>query len=308
MLNIANFKRDEFFSRSVNILKSSLKYLACPKDKSELILTKDVLLCSNCNSKFKVIDGNTIDFVSTENEAKQLSDTESDYDSLYTSLVSSGNSTEKYRRDQHFSKVPLNNYIKQYLKKLKKLIGTKIILDIGSGRGDYSLELSKNCELVFHCDLDSQSMNIAKEEAVKKNLRNILFVRCDYFSLPFKTNSLPCCLCVGNLYHGKDHDFKLITAISDLLEENGLLIMDFQSKERSKIHTSKSIAYRYSKNELENLLKDFSLTDFKIEGNVFFPQFRKLMNKPPFILYRICDGLCKMILPPARWLVIIKNN
>ncbi len=291
----------------MNILESSSKYLACPKDKSELIFTNDGLLCSNCNSKFKVINGNTIDFISTENEVKQLSNIEGDYESLYSSLISSGSSTEKYRRDQHFSKAPLNNYIKQYLKKLKKLIGTKIVLDIGSGRGDYSLELSKNCELVFHCDLDSQSMNIAREEAKMQKIENILFVRCDYFSLPFKTNSLPCCLNVGNLYHGKEHELKLFNTTLDIVSEGGLLISDFQSKERTKMHSSSSMATRYSKNELEKMLKDFSLVDFKIDGNVFFPQFRKLMRTFPFILYRICDGLGKIIFPPARWLVIVKK-
>lgn len=295
----------------MSLLNRVLKYFACPNDGSELKSLSHALICKTCNEKFKIINENTFDLVSKNSPIIEL-DSSTDWYRNFYSYVKKTGSGDSSSSSQYtpFLKVKRLGYITQSLKIIQKFTKNQIVYDMGAGRGDYSLALANQASLVFHCDLDLKAINTARKEANNLGLKNIIFVRCDYFHLPFHSNSIPFLTCFGSLLRGKDHDEKVLEQFLRTVKKDGMLFVDFVGKERTKITHAKFHELKYTKNELSELFDRFNLKIIKIQGlsYIIIPTvLEHLIRKLPFSIYNIFDSFSKLFFPPARWFVISKK-
>lgn len=296
-LRILKFLKN--FPKKLNLIDHSLQFLVCPNCLKSISRHDIVLHCSFCNSDFKIIDENIIDLVSKNSFNFKTKETSNSY-SEYSELRDLGHPTnEKARLWGLESKYGKSGFVSTLRKKILNFLDEKIICDVGAGIGNYSLFFAKYAQIVFHCDLDLEAILHASKEAKKQKIENILFIRCDYLYLPFRSNSLDCITSIDVLEKGHEHDSQLIEQISQKLVTNGKYIIDFHSKERTKI-TKAPLSDRYSKQELIDLLKSHNLSINHIIGMGYLPTVKNFSRE----LYSICNNFCKLFFPPARWLVI----
>ena len=292
----------------MSIFQLAQKYFVCPNDGGKLESLSHALICRTCNEKFKIINENTVDLVSKNSPIIELNSSTDWYRNFYSNAkktrIGDLPSSLQYTP---FSKVKRFGFMKQALKIIQKFTKNQFVCDIGAGRGDYSLALANQASLVFHCDLDMKAINTARKEANKLRLKNIIFVRCDYFHLPFHPNSIPFITCFGSLLRGKDHDEKILEQFSRIVKKDGMLFVDFVGKERTKITHAKFQELKYTKNELSVLFDRFNLKIIKIQGlsYIIIPTvLGHLIRKLPFSIYNIIDSFSKLFFPPSRWFVV----
>lgn len=287
----------------MNPIDFSLQFLVCPNCLESLTNNKKILYCSLCKSDFQILDENIINLVSKKSFDFHTNNTHEIY-SEYSDLRNIGHPTkEKTRLWGLESKYGISGFVSTLRKKIISLLEDKIICDVGAGVGNYSLHFTKQAKFVFHCDLDLEAILSAAKEAKKQKINNILFVRCDYLYLPFRSNSLPCITSIDVLEKGYEHDSKLIEQISEKLLPNGKFIIDFHSKERTKL-TKAPITDRYSRKELTSLIHSHNMSINEIFGMGYLPTISNFSG----IVYSILNTLCRLFFPPARWLILGQKN
>jgi 2-polyprenyl-3-methyl-5-hydroxy-6-metoxy-1,4-benzoquinol methylase len=291
------------FPKKLNPIDYSLPFLTCPNCSESIINNKKTLHCSSCSSDFQILDENIIDLVS-HNSFDFKTNASSESYSEYSDLRNLGHPTEEKARLWGLeSKFGISGFVFTLRNKIISLLEDEIICDIGAGVGNYSLFFANQAKFVFHCDLDLEAILSAAKEAKKQKINNILFIRCDYLYLPFRSNSLDCITSIDVLEKGYEHDSKLIEQISQKLISNGKYIIDFHTKERTKL-TKAPITDRYSKEELTALINSHDLSITKIFGMGYLPTIRNFSR----FFYSIGNVFCKLFFPPARWLVVGKKN
>lgn len=289
--------------KKLNLLDYSLQFLACPNCLESITKHEKTLHCSKCNSDFQIHDENIIDLVSN-NSFDFKTNTSSKSYSEYSDLRNLGHpTTEKARLWGLESKYGTSGFVSTLRNKILSFVKSETICDVGAGVGNYSLFFSNKAKIVFHCDLDLEVIFSAAQEAKKQKINNILFIRCDYLYLPFRSNSLHCITSIDVLEKGYEHDSKLIEQISKKLIPNGKYIIDFHSKERTKL-TKAPITDRYSRKELTSLINSHNMSINEIFGMGYLPTIRNFSG----IVYSILNNLCKLFFPPARWLIIGHKN
>lgn len=275
-----------------------LSYLVCPNDGNKLSFQEDSLSCNLCSTKFSFLNENTVELVSKNSLDIKTSDTKSSYSKYYSDLRNIGHpESERMRLWGLESK---SGFVSSMINQIKKFTQNKIVSDIGAGVGNYSISMAENAEFVFHCDLDLESINAARKRAHENNIKNILFIRCDYLSLPFKKNSLPCVTCIDVLERGREHDSLLLCQLSNSTMNDGILITDYHSKERTKLNRASDWDRRYSKSEIVKTLQDNDQKNLHFYGMGHSPKAGTVSPSK----YEKIEPIFKLILPPARWLVV----
>jgi ubiquinone/menaquinone biosynthesis C-methylase UbiE len=282
-------------------LEKAVSFLACPNDEGNLNLSNGLLTCNTCGSEFKILENDIVDLVPKTQINLDASKTPEGYLKDYTNLAKENHeeiSKESYQALELDTR--LQGYLLENQQEMLKIIDNNVLCDVGAGVGDHSLEFSKKSPLVFHCDLDMRIIKIAKKKAKQMDLDNILFVRSDYLSLPFKKNSLPQVVCTGAMGRwGIVHDSLLVAQISKVIKKDGKVIMDFMAKERKGIPDDEFKKNRISKKEISSLLKKFNLQISNVKGIGYMPSSIKASNN----VYKIGNVFSKMALGPSRWLV-----
>ena len=279
-----------------------LSFLVCPNDGQELSSSQNHLSCNLCKTTFTFLNENTIELVSRDSYKIQTNDTNTSYSKYYSDLRNVGHpEIEKMRLWGLESE---SGFVKSMIDEIKKSTKNKIVCDIGAGVGNYSINIAENAEFVFHCDLDIEAIDAARKRAYQNGIKNILFVRCDYLSLPFKKNSLSCITCIDVLERGREHDSKLLDEILDKTIKDGLIITDYHSKERVKLNQASDWDRRYSKLEIKNLLTKLHLEILDIKGMGNSPSAGTISKSK----YSIINPFFSLFMPPARWLVFSKKS
>lgn len=106
--------------------------------------------------------------------------------------------------------------------------GESVLCDIAAGAGYYTFAYAHLFRFVLHCDLSVDNLSYAWRKAGALGLQNILFLRADYFALPFD-QSLSRILCLDTLIRGDAHDSLLLDAISRSLKPAGYAVVDFHN-------------------------------------------------------------------------------
>lgn len=285
----------------MSVLEKTILFLGCPNDSKPIKIFQDKLVCEFCQNEFKIINENTIELLPSKSFKLRIeNNTTKSYSEYYSDLLTVGHSRDSKKRlwGTKTKTIP-KGFVDKLLTLVSNAVGNEIVCDIGAGSGDYSLILAKNSKYVFHCDLDLEAILFARAQAENLELNNILFIRCNYFYLPFRDDSLPFITCIDVLLRGREHDDSLIKEIFKKLQINGKALLDFHSKERIKINKSIDPDGCYSKNEIFSILSRFNFKVTFISGMGFAPT----INKLPKTLYTLTNFSFKKILPPARWIV-----
>jgi len=290
----------------LSILDSTLSYLACPNDKGILFIQDKKLVCNSCNTNFQILNENTIELIPKESfEPKIQNETTKLYSEYYSDLKTFGHSRDSKKRlwGVKTQTVP-EGFVQNLRNIISQIVGNKIVCDVGAGSGDYSLFLARKSQLVFHCDLDLEAIMFARDEAKKLNLDNILFIRSNYFSLPFRDNSLSCITCIDILLRGKEHDNKLLSEIFSKISKEGTVLFDFHSKERAQINKNLDLDGCYSKNEIKTLSTKHNFEIILFKGMGFAPT----INKIPKFSYKIANSILSPFVNPARWFIAARKK
>lgn len=286
------------------IIHQIISLLSCPDDGSNLKLERNILSCISCNREF-LIKENIIDLRSKKKATiTKLGEIEQIYDSYYDSLITKGE-PDKYGSFGLHSKSISEGFVNEtflYLKNFFKK--SSIICDIGAGTGDYSVNLAKNCHIMLHCDLDLKGITISQAKAKSKGINNIFFLLCDYFKLPLNNKSIDLAYSIDVIENGKDHDTKLMNEISRVVKNNGTLLLDCHSKERSKLTgIVPNPASVYSKKEILDFVNRYPIKVLDIIGTGYVPQI-KMWSK---FEYQIFNSISKILrFPPGRWILACK--
>jgi SAM-dependent methyltransferase len=116
---------------------------------------------------------------------------------------------------------------------LRSLVGDEIfrspvLCDISAGCGQYTFALARHFKWVLHCDLSVDSLSYAARKSAQMGISNILFLRVDYFRMPF-AHSLDRILCFDTLIRGKVHEEALLRQIRRALRPGGKATVDFHN-------------------------------------------------------------------------------
>ena len=189
-------------------------------------------------------------------------------------------------------------FIRTYLEK------KDYFCDIGSGIGNYSLAYAKETKLTVCCDINLTSLSHSRVLANKNNIKNILFVRCDYMQLPFAEEVFDSMICLDVLEVGLDHESRRLSEILRCLRTAGNAIVDFHNKERPN---NDPALKRYSRKEICRLLSNLHVVNYQIRGFGYAP----FLPKPIALSEEIWVQLDRILffLPTARLVVkITKSN
>ena len=154
------------------------------------------------------------------------------------------------------------------------------------------------------CDIDLTSLNHSRVLANKNNIKNILFIRCDYMQLPFAEEVFDSMICLDVLVVGLDHESRRLSEILRCLRTAGNAIVDFHNKERPN---NDPALKRYSRKEICRLLSNLHVVNYQIRGFGYAP----FLPKPIALSEEIWVQLDRILffLPTARLVVkITKSN
>lgn len=107
---------------------------------------------------------------------------------------------------------------------LKKLVclDEKIVVDIGCGMGDYSIEIAKSCKYAIGIDINVRHVREAKKRARSKHNSNVDFILGCAEALPIKENSAGIVLIIESLEH-VENDEKALLESHRILHLKGIL-------------------------------------------------------------------------------------
>jgi len=210
--------------------------LFCPDDSQRLEARPDHLSCGFCHRRFPIHDGAIVELLPSE--ATVLDEPlPPSYRQAY--LTEFGRPFELNPRAIAWSSPETlpgrlverrRRQAKWYVSLLTEgaSLGATILCDFSAGPGYYTLDHASRFRLVIHCDLSVDSLNYARAKARSMEIRNIAFLRIDYFKPPFRS-SLDRIICCDTLIMGETHDGLLLRAIERSLRSAGLALIDFHN-------------------------------------------------------------------------------
>ncbi len=156
------------------INKDLLKYICCPKCKTDLNFKNDFLVCEGCKNQYEIRNEIPI-LLNLDNLPKHLQG----QIRYFTNVC-----TNEYKLDE---------WKKSYMRRFTNIfreIDNKLIVDSGTGSGYMAIELIKLGinNKVIACDLTLKNLISLKKIAESFEIANkILFVCCNAEELPFKS-------------------------------------------------------------------------------------------------------------------------
>lgn len=103
----------------------------------------------------------------------------------------------------------------------KKLLNKKmIVLDVGCGSGQHSLQIAKKVKKVIGLDKDQKGLNIATQDATNKRIKNAIFLKANLENkINLKDSSIDLVILFDVLEHIKNRQ-KFLAEIKRVLKEN----------------------------------------------------------------------------------------
>ncbi len=210
--------------------------LFCPDDSHRLEASPGHLSCGICHRRFPIHDDEIVDLLPSEPTV--LDDTvPPSYRQAY--LAEFRRPFELDPRSMAWSSPETlpGRLVQRRRRQAKWYIslvsegtspGETILCDFSAGPGYYTLDHATRFRLVMHCDLSVDSLNYARAKARSMEIRNIAFLRIDYFNPPFRS-SLDRIICCDTLIRGETHEGLLLRAIERSLRSAGLALIDFHN-------------------------------------------------------------------------------
>jgi len=210
--------------------------LFCPDDGASLSFDSGHLDCSSCARRFPIQDDNVAEIL-PRRPRKIPPSVNSEYREGYLRAFEQG-----YRNDQTslawgaeetVSEAWARKRLRQ-VTAVKRLVteetrdGESILCDVAAGAGYYTLPYARCFRFVLHCDLSADNLSYTSRKARALGVENIVFLRADYFALPFR-RSLDRIICLDTLIRGEAHDGVLLASIVQSLKPGGTAVVDFHN-------------------------------------------------------------------------------
>ena len=210
--------------------------LSCPDDGSQLVCTRSSIECHSCRRRFLISDDGVADLLPLR--SKGIPDTRNP---VYW---------HEYAQEFRRPYVPKPNSIAwgapevwdtSWVRKrfrqvhaVRPLIAdsqfskSHVFCDIAAGAGNYTLSYASAFRIVLHCDLSADNLSYAARKAKRLGIRNVFFLRVDYFSLPF-TNVLDRVVCFDTLIRGEQHEIALLGSVRKAMKPDARAVVDFHN-------------------------------------------------------------------------------
>jgi SAM-dependent methyltransferase len=170
-----------------------------------------------------------------------------------------------------------------------------VFCDLSAGTGYYTFSYAGKYRMVMHCDLSPGNLAYASAKAASRGLRNIAFLRIDYFNPPFRA-VLPLAICLDTLERGLAHERLLLESIGRTLAGGGTAIVDFHNVHHNPLRRAGLLSENfrdnrsYSRRDVEGLFQALGLK------SEYFP-FRQ-----EFEPGSLAERTIGKIVPPVRHL------
>jgi SAM-dependent methyltransferase len=168
-----------------------------------------------------------------------------------------------------------------------------VFCDISAGAGYYTLSYARYFSQVLHCDLSTRSLVYSRNRAQAMGIGNIVFLRIDYLSPPFR-RSLTHLVCFDTLIYGRNHERDLLASIKRMLSPAGSSVVAFHNWWHNPVRRVGLLRRNYppegsySRAETERLLREAGISAYE-----YFPFHQEF--EPGGLLGRIGAEL----LPPT---------
>lgn len=276
----------------MEILQELCPILSCPEDHGALRLLSDRLVCVECGREF-VADGNFVSLVARDAAAL---DPRAEYTRAYRAARQEASGPPGWR----LGTAALLARKRRQVDVVKQLLldtGPRdVVCDFSAGPGYYTLAYAAHCRTLIHCDLCLDSLAEAREQASKKRIDNILFVRMDYFRPPFH-QTLSRIICMDTLIRGQQHELALLRAIRGSLAPDGAALVDFHNWWHNPVRRlgflPDNFAHNrsYSHQELSGLLSQAGITQYQ----------RFAFHQEAEAGTLLAPLICRTV-PPTRWI------
>ena len=274
-----------------------INFLRCPDCKSDVERLNFNLHCTNCGREYHIYGKICIDMLpsqkfirsgKTEIEKRSIEI----YNKLFDEPFIQKQEPKPWGLEApkgYLSKLNKHKYI------VDKLLPSKIekFIDVSAGSGRFTFEVSPRADICVLCDISVDSVLYLTKKVKEKNRKNILIIRADYTSQPFKEGTFDVCVCNDTLIYGPEHEKKLLSSIYEIVGKDGVSILDFSNKyHRGFYHKPYTFGY-----VIVDMIRMLEATGFKIKKIVplYYELSRDLEER------RILSKLIKLILPPTRY-------
>lgn len=143
-----------------------------------------------------------------------------------------------------------------------------LILEIGMGNGFFIKDLLSLSENLKYVGLDFSKTMIDEATALNQDLidqQKVSFIHGSIDNLPFENESIDCITTTNTIYFWPNL-IKNAEEIFRVLKFKGKILIGYRSKElMDKIELSKHGFNKYTKTEIEKLLRDVGFTNVKTE-------------------------------------------
>lgn len=211
------------------------RWLSCPDDGTPLGWRLSALECPACGRDYQARD-NVLDLTPRSPvplEPGSVSREYADYYRVEYGREAASAEPVAWGAPESLPPHALRHKLRQVAQVLKILAGPSpvpdaVFCDVTGAAGHYTFAASGLFPWVLHCDLCPGALRYASEKASKLGLRNIFFLRVDYFQLPFRA-SLDRMICMDTLIRGRTHEISLLRNIHGSLAPGGRALVDFHN-------------------------------------------------------------------------------
>ncbi len=280
--------------------------LFCPDDHTCLVVTHGAFSCTLCQRVFPIVRRNVIELLPSKVPADPAEFTD-EYATDYRKEMGAHLKLESDAVAWGAEEEMPQNWISRRRRQVRAVVDllkvtvkkSAVVCDLSAGAGYYTFALAREFETVLHCDLSVQNLSYAVRKAAEAGLDNILFVRADYFAVPFRS-SLDAVVCLDSLIRGEEHERRLLSSITKALAPDGTAIVDFHNwwhnplRRLGLLRENFGMNRSYTRAEVRRMLSECG-----IRNATLYPFYQEIADDS------IKGRLLKFLLPPTRFVYLI---
>jgi SAM-dependent methyltransferase len=284
--------------------------IVCPDDFGLLGMEEKRLVCSSCLREFPLLNEKTLELLPREPLTASHMDNKTywrGYREEFFKNWDLNESTTAWGAPERVPSVWAERRLRQANWARGLLAGSntysnlRIICDVSAGAGYYTFHYAKYFDLVIHCDLAIDSLAYCIKKAETLGIDNIIFLRVDYFRLPFQ-HSLPNVVCFDTLIRGEEHEKLLLLSLRSTLGSRGVALVDFHSwwhnpLRRMGLLPQNFHATSYTKNSSRKLLQSVGIHQYdyfrfhqEVDTNRLVGKAISMFVPPTRLVYRFAYG------------------
>jgi SAM-dependent methyltransferase len=283
-------------------LESIVHLLSCPDDGSCLRRTGDGLHCHECGRQFPMVAENFVELLPIRPASLTLSSNEEyrrTYLQLFSELIGEDSTAMAWGAEESGPR----SWIRKRQRQVQAVLflvtagadpSRSVLCDFAAGAGYYTFTYAPYFRCVLHCDLSLANLNYCRQRARSRNVSNIMFVRMDYFSPPFR-NSLERLICFDTIIRGEEHDRLLLHNLVRSMRPDGKAIIDFHNWWHNPFRRAGLLKENFASNKSYSRQSAESLL-----ANVGIDRFAYRPFHQEFDAKGVFGTTCAHLLPPTR--------